>query len=355
MENTRNRIEYLDGHRGVAILLVVFFHAYARWPELVPYGNDYAGFPLFQYGWLGVELFFVISGFVILMTLEKCSTAKEFLYRRWIRLFPAMLICSALIFLTSDFFYERPAGSPKWESLLPGLTFVEPGWWGKIIGRPVNGIEGAFWTLYIEFKFYVFAAIVYYWRGRNTLIFSLVLMFLMAAFFRIVEQFFGINSFRIFNYIFSNLSFEYFGWFASGSAFYVFSQNKSPKWFLVAFITAIVSALIDGGLDLQRVFAGSLVAIFFAISTIANCVKNFLSSRFIVFFGSISYPLYLIHENAMISMIIKMGHSATGIPMWLLPLPAIAALSTVAFFIYRYCEPYVKFFLVKIVTSRRIH
>lgn len=125
----KQRIEYLDGHRGIAILLVVFFHAYVRWAALVPYGNQYREIFLFKFGWLGVQLFFMISGFVILMTLEKSANRKKFLYRRWIRLFPAMLACSVMIFITSDFFSERPDGIPTWESLLPGLTFIEPGWW----------------------------------------------------------------------------------------------------------------------------------------------------------------------------------------------------------------------------------
>ena len=65
------RIEFLDGLRGLAILLVIFFHAFVRWPNIVPYGSSYSDFIFFKYGYLGVELFFLISGFVILMSLEK--------------------------------------------------------------------------------------------------------------------------------------------------------------------------------------------------------------------------------------------------------------------------------------------
>mgnify|MGYP003609638691 FL=1 len=121
-----NRIQYLDGLRGVAIILVVLFHAFARWPNLTPYGDEYAGFFITQYGWVGVELFFIISGFVIFMTLEKSSNIMVFMYKRWLRLFPAMLIASVFIYITAPFFYERPAGQPTWLSLIPGLTFINP-------------------------------------------------------------------------------------------------------------------------------------------------------------------------------------------------------------------------------------
>ena len=74
------RINYLDGHRGIAILLVIMFHAYSRWSHLIVYDNDLSQFPVFQYGYLGVQLFFMISGFVILMTLEKCNNILSFIY-----------------------------------------------------------------------------------------------------------------------------------------------------------------------------------------------------------------------------------------------------------------------------------
>jgi hypothetical protein len=48
------------------------------------------------------------------------------------------------------------------ENLLPGLSFVEPYWWSRLLGRPIGSMEGAYWSLYVEFKFYVFAAVIYY-------------------------------------------------------------------------------------------------------------------------------------------------------------------------------------------------
>ena len=77
-----NRIQFLDGLRGIAILLVICFHSYTRWPKFVPYGHQFSDFYLFKYGYLGVQLFFLISGFVILMLLEKNKTFIQFIYKR---------------------------------------------------------------------------------------------------------------------------------------------------------------------------------------------------------------------------------------------------------------------------------
>lgn len=163
-----NRIAFLDGLRGIAILLVVLFHAYSRYPDIVPYKDSYKYFPLFEYGFLGVQLFFLLSGFVILMTLERSKNFFSFMYKRWIRLFPAMLIATILIFSTAFLFYERPGGMPNLYSVLPGLLFIEPSLLDKIVGGgKILPLEGAFWSLYIEMMFYIIFGISYFILGKK--------------------------------------------------------------------------------------------------------------------------------------------------------------------------------------------
>ena len=362
----KNRINYLDGHRGLAILLVIGYHAYARWSDIVPYGNQFSHIPLFSQGSIGVQLFFLISGFVILMTLNKCQTFKEFVYRRWLRLFPAMFICSILIFMTATIFHERPAGIPKLQNLLPGLTFIEPLWWQTVFRSHYASLDGAFWTLYIEFKFYIFAACIYFWRGQKWVVAFLFGAFALSVFLNLFDKsIISLNPFLkdsilFIDTIINTLSFKHFGWFAAGSAFYIFSTSKDDKWFYIALFISLINSVffVTSHFIWKSTLVAAAISIFFALSIISPKLQFILSQKVLLFFGFVSYPLYLIHQNMMISMIVKLGNSFDFIPSFLLPIPPILFLALFAYLIAKYLEPllknFIKSIILIIITSKKL-
>lgn len=347
-----HRITFLDGLRGLAIMLVLLYHACTRWSDILPYGEKFSSFPLVKYGWLGVNLFFLISGFVILMSLEKCSSVREFLTRRWLRLFPAMLICSALIYATAGLFPERPGGSPTPSSLLPGLTFVEPSWWSNLSGYPVTPLEGAFWSLFVEFKFYVFAALIYYWKGRNVLFGCLLTAFVLYVVSDVARKHGGGSTVVALNDLFNTLSFETFNWFASGAAFYVFFKTKDARWWVFALCLAIAGPLGFHQQTAGRFVAATAVSLMFALTLYVPAIRIPLDTRVLQFFGYISYPLYLVHENMMIATIIKMGREFAFIPHFVLPFIAIAMLVALAYLITRYVEPRIHALISRVIAGR---
>lgn len=332
-----NRIAFLDGLRGVAILMVVFFHSYARWPDVVPYGDQYKYF--FGIGRFGVELFFMISGFVILMTLEKCSNFKEFIFRRWLRLFPAMLFCSIIIFVTAGFFNERPAGQPSLAGLLPGLFFVEPSWIKFITGEPINPLEEAFWSLYVEFKFYVIAGFVYFLFGRNKLLWTLIALSGIGLFFHWIGANSSLPSAQLLSKLVGTMSFNYFGWFVSGALAYLYLQTKNTKWLIYACFSAICCSIFFDFSNTKATIGALLVSGLFVFSLVSKEAKFILSMRLFQFFGFISYPLYLSHENAMVASIVKLGNIWSTAPQYIYPLIPIAGLSLFSYFCAKHAEP----------------
>lgn len=339
------RIQHLDGLRGIAIILVVLFHAYAGWPEHVPYGSTYAEVPIFKLGWLGVELFFMISGFVIAMTLEKTDTFKSFIYKRWHRLFPAMLVASALIYTTLCILHERPDGiPPNILSLLPGLTFTN--WWPKILGIEIPHLEIAFWTLYIEFKFYVMAGLTYYFLGRKFLLPVLIFLYAFWVLIFSLSSLFEFHFLNVLASISESLSIKHFGWFSSGSIYFSYYKTGDRHWLNASLLLLVLSSLtvrIEAEPFTFGVFFGALaVSALFILSFKLTYLQKMLQSRVLIFFGFISYPLYLIHNNAMISMVIKTEMAFPWLHPFLYPYPAIIFIILTAYIIARYLEPWLK-------------
>jgi peptidoglycan/LPS O-acetylase OafA/YrhL len=326
----QSRIDYLDGLRGIAILLVLGFHAYARWPDHAPYGDEFSEFPLFSYGWLGVQLFFLISGFVIFMTLDKTPSFAVFMGKRFLRLFPAMLIASVLVYLTASFLLHRPVGAPSLIHLLPGLTFIEPEWWSFVLGQELRAIEGAFWSLFVEFKFYVIAGAVYFTLGRRVLIPALLLLYVAFLVIHQLYTRFDVPLFAVLLEVTSVLSLEYFGWFASGALFYQYHHTQQGRYFIAGLCVAYISSFALFGIT-PAVVTMLMISTLFALSLKVDVIQRVLSIRVFMFFGLVSYPLYLIHENAMISMMVQMPPNIFGIPLFFYPWIVIGFLSVIAF------------------------
>jgi peptidoglycan/LPS O-acetylase OafA/YrhL len=149
-------------------MAVMAFHYFVRWapPFSVSfaekagsnlYGYDRVYSPLFELGQFGVLLFFVISGLVITMTVLRCKTAFEFVARRFARLFPALFVCSILTLTIVDSvgpaILHRTAAD--W---LTSLTF-DP----EHLGH--QAVDGAYWSLLAEVKFYFWVALFFYFLG----------------------------------------------------------------------------------------------------------------------------------------------------------------------------------------------
>jgi peptidoglycan/LPS O-acetylase OafA/YrhL len=316
----------------------------------VPYGNKFAGFPVFNYGWLGVYLFFLISGFVILMTLEKCSSFKEFILKRWLRLFPAMLIVTVLIFLSAGYFYERPGGIPNIWDTISGLIFTEPYFIEKIFNIKQFALEGTFWSLFVEVKYYFIFGILYYCFGRKKAIGGLLLLYIVAVFIKAVNYFIKADYLLRLDGRMNLLSFEFFGWFATGSLMYLFFTNKNNKYKIYAVITGIISA-ISLALTNENpigIFVSAALILLVFISTVCfDSIKKVFENKVLLYFGFISYPLYLIHENAMISLILKINRQFEFVPMIILPVISVMLLVTVSHLIAKFIEPAIKRLLTK--------
>jgi peptidoglycan/LPS O-acetylase OafA/YrhL len=155
------RLVALDGLRFLAALMVLSFHFTAReGPAAVAWGGRSPQvFPevyrVTSYGWLGVEMFFLISGFVICMSAWG-RTPGQFFRSRVTRLlpayWPAVLITFAAVSL-----YPAIRGQVTPSDMLLNLTMLH-----QPLG--VRHVDGVYWTLWVEARFYLLMLLVL-WRG----------------------------------------------------------------------------------------------------------------------------------------------------------------------------------------------
>jgi peptidoglycan/LPS O-acetylase OafA/YrhL len=147
------RISELDGLRGIAILLVLVFHFTPAGGPLKPLAH------VFQVGWIGVDLFFVLSGYLItgilLDSAGRPHYYRNFIVRRSLRIFPLYYACLLLYgYLT---FFPSPvkwdgflnAGDARWYLFYVGnvWAFLRNAWPGAAILTPL-------WSLQVEEQFY---------------------------------------------------------------------------------------------------------------------------------------------------------------------------------------------------------
>jgi peptidoglycan/LPS O-acetylase OafA/YrhL len=337
--SSQHRIAHLDGLRGLAILAVVFYHCYSRWPD-VPKLYTRA----FSQGYLGVQLFFLLSGFLIFMSLETSSSLGHFLYRRWLRLFPAMAVVSLLIYLTSIFLYNRVEALPGYLDALPGLLFIEPHWLRDIFGLKVTGpLEGDFWTLFTEVKFYVLFGVTFFVLRRH----SVFLLAALSVFGAIVYllQMHGIpldsGTFsRASVALCDELNCRCYGWFAAGAFFYLFFESGRRWHFAASAFCAAIGIVANANLrDPADVAFCSGVYLIFIAPFFWGTLKNFFSRPEPVFFGFISYPLYLLHENASWAITLRLNAAFPSLPARLVPLFPILLVCILAWMIAAYIEP----------------
>ncbi|MEU6141379.1 acyltransferase [Streptomyces sp. NPDC047081] len=160
LRRERPRLYAIDGIRLLAALMVAVHHYAGTWRVNQP-GNAVwdrpasdimpTVFRFASYGWIGVEIFFVISGFVICMSCWGRSP-RQFFVSRVIRLYPAywfgIVFTTAVIVALPGVWHRL-----KLRDILLNLTMLQS-------GSHVDSVDGVYWTLWSELRFYLLFLVV---------------------------------------------------------------------------------------------------------------------------------------------------------------------------------------------------
>lgn len=280
------RVVELDALRGLAALAVVAFHYTTLYGEL--YGHSGPPPVSFGFGNYGVHLFFLISGFVIFMTLERTRTAMDFVVSRFSRLFPAywvaILMSAAVVYTIGMPSQRLPLGD-----LLLDFTMIQ-----QLLGA--EHIDGSYWTLQVELFFYV-QMLAWYMLGQLRRIRWIILGWLALA----IAYGLATKFDRHFSYTVREvLILRHIPFFAIGILFYRIRTHPGGWKPDAAMIGACIGAIAIAYPPVYAKVALVCTAIF---ALFAMGGLGWLRAAPFAFFGAISYSLYLLHQAIGFSLI----------------------------------------------------
>ncbi len=287
-------IPELDGVRGIAVLLVLFFHAFA-WPmENQSWSGIAEAVRLVTLpGWVGVDLFFVLSGFLITGTLLDAKDSphyyRNFYVRRALRILPAYYALLLLILL----FY--PHSEP-----FTLLSFLHLSNLVSLFG--VTTLYGPLWSLSVEEHFYAVWPWIVSATNKKGLAAVCVSLFLAEPVLRLIgfyrhADLYQLTWFRLDGLVLGAML-----------CLLVRSLDCLPNRLLsiAAGAVALALAMIPFGVSSRRNAIGAalqftcLSLLFFGLLAWLLAMRGTRStavfrSRFLTYCGTISYTIYLFH------------------------------------------------------------
>ncbi|GAU65076.1 putative acyltransferase [Streptomyces sp. NBRC 110611] len=287
------RIAALDALRLLAALFVVVYHYMALgggWPAdgkaMFP-----RAFPFAAYGWLGVQLFFLISGFVICMSCWD-KPLRSFFISRVVRLYPAYWFA---VIATTVTVLLVPGGEKHlpWADVLTNLTMLQ-----EPLGVP--NVDEVYWTLFSELRFYLLFALVAWWglTYRRLIVFCCVWATTSALLAGYED-----GPLRL-------LVMPHDSWyFIAGVAFYLM-YRFGPNLLLTGIVLTCFAACLPFAHVTwynTRKYMGHIVPFWPVVLIIGLCFAvmallaagklSWITWRWLPTAGALTYPLYLLHEN----------------------------------------------------------
>jgi peptidoglycan/LPS O-acetylase OafA/YrhL len=367
----RGFIRELDGLRGIAILFVIFHHF---WPLVGPLS---VASEVAHLGWIGVDLFYVISGFLItgilLDTRGEPGYYRNYLARRALRVFPLYYLFVAAAF----FLIPHAQGGPFWQT-----EFVQqsgsPVWYAFYLGNVREAIVGhepayilaPLWSLSIEEQFYLTFPFLVAFLERRSLTRLLFVMLAFAPLFRLVTMLLFPPNERI-QYL---ATFSRCDVLALGCLLAIYYRSGLPRpsatgrralsFALLACIAALTVAFLLDGLDRNlwfcRVIGYSMIGltmstfVFWTLEHRGSRATAFLRFPGLTFLGKLCYGIYLLQrpsEVILLRIFGRLGIEPDPASVWLMLAKCGFAFALAAASWYAFEKPILK--LKRYFESRR--
>src|SRR5579863_1486852 len=291
------KIPQLDSARGLAVLWVLLHNTNQSSSRYLHWISDR--------GWMGVDLFFVLSGFLITGILLDAKKSegyfKNFYARRCLRIWP--LYYALLLFMFVVVPVLRPAeghavfeprSSPWWAFPIFLQNFLLP------IPTMATGALGVTWSLAVEEQFYLVWPLMVRFFTESQLRKISIAVICISPMLRFYLSLHGVN-------IYSNTFCRLDGLMAGALlAVVVRSASFFPTKFLtrawiILFVSATIALTIDTAFHAQWIVftftaLASVSFVYLALFSTQKWLQSVLTTRFLVYTGAISYGIYLLEK-----------------------------------------------------------
>lgn len=275
------RIVALDIIRFFAAISVVLYHFISK-PDLTAY-------PIAKFGYLGVPLFFMISGYVIALSANN-RTAIQFAVSRFVRLYPALWAGILFTVIVSLALTERTYSIAQ---ILANGTLLN-----DYLGYA--DVDGVYWTLKAELKFYACVFLLVLFGVFSKFHIWLTAWLGMTAAHAIVGQPFFMSWF---------ITPEYSSFFIAGLAFFLLQTQGKNRFNIAILAGSLLLSSYHGfhqaaefmknpGVDQQYIAVAFIWVFYLALYLLCMGKINLKPRASIVTIGALTYPLYLIHNMA---------------------------------------------------------
>jgi peptidoglycan/LPS O-acetylase OafA/YrhL len=326
----RPRLEVLDGLRFVAAMSVLAYHYTAMahgWQR--PAAEVFPSQP-FAHGWLGVHLFFLISGFVICMSGWGRGTGS-FLLSRAVRLYPAYWLSVVVLAAGLAVWPDLP-WRPTELDVLVNLTMFQ-----SAVGVP--DVADVYWSLWAELRFYLLFSLLVWWGLTYRRVVAFCALWLGAT--AVAKAFLpdgGVVQIVLMT--------DYASLFTAGIGCYLMYRFRPTfeSWAIVvtSFVLSLPAVMHRNQLESKAgeiIPNGPVIVLlavwFLLIIAVGLGWLSWVRGRWLVLGGAVTYPLYLLH--------LDLGGALLYLFQWgvppLLLVPMVAGVMIlVAWLVYRYVE-----------------
>ena len=274
------RSKDIDILRAIAVLLVIGYHYFPRYIEL---------------GYLGVDIFLVISGYLMVASYNSSETAIHFLKKRVYRLMPALLSVALICFILMVVVLRKDSLYDYSKELITSIAGISNFYYYSKLGYFDSGSQDNLflmsWTLSLEIQYYFLIALSF------GLIIRRILPVLVLISLSIGSSFFLGDSAAF--YLISSRLWE----FLAGVLLYLYLTEKGEKKEKLIFIFLAIPFVIFGSIHYFLIDSYTvllqLAAVSLAVLVISGIIKfNFKSNnvrKVFLWIGASSYSLYLVH------------------------------------------------------------